>query len=1765
MQHRSRRRVARLATASLAATLLVGAVPAAADELPSDDLIAAYEFADAADGTVHDSSGNGQHGTIAGSPAGNPGSMTFTGSNHVVLPDGLLAGRSAATVVVETRPTAAALTGNVFLWTMGGTGDDGTGQFFVQPATPRAALSATDWTAEERATSPTRLRADVWQSVAATVEPNGDGTTSTLRLFVDGVLVAENAAATTGLADLTTHSNNLLGASAYAADKRYTGEVSAARVYGSALSAQQLGRIADADAATVAQEAIEGIDLDDLTAVTTDLSLPTAGGITWQTSDPAVVEADGTVHRGTEPASATLTATATVRGHTSPGRDFEVTVLPVGTADVEADLATIVLPHQDDVRGNLTLPTVGVVHGSALTWQSSEPGTISDAPVGAKAAGVVTRPAAGTGPVQVTLTATATRADSAATREFVVTVAETPADLDTDYTAGYLWTHFAVSGGYEKIFLGHSEDGLHWQKLNGNQPVLANLAGDLGVRDPHLVRAPEGDRYWVIGTDLHAEGGGAGGSGWDQYGASQNLVVWESADLVTWSDQRIVFAGFDHAGCVWAPEAIYDEATGEYLVYWAARDQRDHGTNDWALRMYLTRTRDFVTFTEPVVWLDENDPTSAADGPNIIDSTLVRDGDTYYRFSTSDWNTVVDTSTSLDGPWERKIARGTHGQHGLGSIEGITSYQLPDGRWAVMGDNGGYSAYVTDDLAGLQFTRLGTGSGADQVSFDQTFRHGSVLRLSAAEERRLLAAYGDGVRPPGTTEDGQILRYDFEDGAGTVVRDVTGNGHDAMVVGGGTWADGGLRLDGTDDYVDLPDNLLAGTEDLTVEAQVVIDPGQRTPYFIWGLGNTVNGTGEGYLFTTGDSYRTSLAMGDYRTEQTVGTGAALPRGEAVHLVYTLSGDTATLYLNGVQVASSSAVTNTPGAIGGGVTTANYLGRSLYDADRRMSGRFEQFALWNRALSSAEVLDLSGNQAALAGVSLAEEAALKLAPMVDEAGRTVTFAVQPGTDLTALTPTFAVASGVQASPASGTAVDLSEPVTYTLTASDGSSAQWTMRALVSNSPVLPGLYADPNIVVFGGTYYIYATSDGYPGWGGQEFYVWKSTDLVTWERAAEPFLRLDGADGNVPWATGNAWAPTIIERDGRYYFYFSGHNPTYDRKTIGVAVADSPDGPFVAQPEAMILNNEAVTSGQAIDPAAFHDPETGKYFLFWGNGSPVYAELSDDMLSIKQDTIARQSGLTDYREGTFVNYRDGVYHLTYSIDDTGSENYRVGYATADSVHGPWTAHGVVLEKDLALGIKGPGHNSVVQVPGTDDWYMAYHRFAMPDGNGNNRETTIDRVTFDPDTGLMNRVTPTLESVPAQTVPDPEPLVVTVEGNPVVGETLTAEAGDPWRATGHQWTRDGAPIDGATAAAYQATAADEGTVLAVTVDAAKWLWPDATGTAEVGVVTAAPQPVVEVTVTGPEPNAAGWRTGPVRVDLALHEAGAGTIEYRVGEGAWQPVSGPIVVDAQGVTVLEYRVIDGGGPVDGAQGSVRFLIDSEAPTLVPALDPPSGLGTPDTPVRLAVTATDATSGVVGVEYRVGTGPWAALPAGGVVFDAVGSFPVEYRATDTAGNVATGRTVVTISAPGAPTGRLSLAASTVTAGDTLDVTGDGFEPGEDVTLVLHSAPVHLATARADRTGAVSATVTIPADTVAGSHTLRAAGSRSGVLASAELTVVAPAEGTGPGGDAAGPGADAGTLAVTGTAVGVLLLLTLGTIGFGTLLRRRTDAARASGRPGSA
>ncbi|WP_110589550.1 family 43 glycosylhydrolase [Microbacterium suaedae] len=1025
----------------------------------------------------------------------------------------------------------------------------------------------------------------------------------------------------------------------------------------------------------------------------------------------------------------------------------------------QADLDAIEIPNADDIRGNITLPAVGSVNGGAISWSASPAGVISTAADGEVAPGVVTR---GASDQEVVLTA----ASGGATREISVTVR---AEHELDELEGYAFSYFTantIAGENIHFAASNGNDALSWHEVNGGEPVLSSEYGEMGLRDPFLIRSPEGDTFYLIATDLSI--GRDGDWGRAQRHGSQHIEIWESHDLVNWSEQRHVKVAPDNAGNTWAPEAYYDETLGAYIVFWAsklyAEDDPDHTGSTYNRMMYAT-TRDFVTFSEPQIWQD---------GISRIDSTVIEEDGVFHRFTKDEGagttgcsDIIQETSAELRAPLDEWTMVGSciGRDAGTSAVEGPTIFESNPSdvngggiHYLFVDEYGGrgYIPLVTDDIA------TGDWAVADSYDLPASPRHGTVIPVTAAE----LEALSDAPDPVTSNEDGEVLRYDFTAGGGETLADVSGNGRDASIVGA-TWEEGALAFDGADDYVDLPDDVLAGVEDVSIEADVRVDSSQSGNYFIWGLGNTdADGVGNGYLFTTGDSaYRTSIATGNWSTEQTVRAGSALPRDEWVHLVYTLEGETARLYLDGALVATQDGVTIDPGDIGGGRTSENYLGRSLYAADGLFSGGFREFALYDRALAPAEVLDAAGQTGAVTDVSLADPAKLAVDPIVDVDARTVLFPVVKGTDVSALSPTFTIASGATASPGSGEVVDMTEPVSYTVTSGE-QQAEWTFTAQEVTTPVLDGYYADPNIAVFGDTYYIYATSDGYDGWGGQDFFVWSSKNLVDWTRSDEPFLTLDGENGDVPWATGNAWAPTIIERDGKYYFYFSGHNPSVNRKTIGVAVADSPEGPFVAEPEAMILNDEEVTSGQAIDPAAFHDPVSGKYFLAWGNGGPsngpVLAELSDDMLSVKTGSFQRMEGLTGFREGLFLNYRDGLYHLTYSIDDTGSENYRVGYATSTSLDGPWTYRGVILEKDPAQGILGTGHSSILNVPGTDDWYIVYHRHALDGGDGTHRETTIDRLEIGED-GLFQPVTPTLTGVDPQPVPEIGPEITTDVGS------------------------------------------------------------------------------------------------------------------------------------------------------------------------------------------------------------------------------------------------------------------------------------------------------------------------------------------------------------------------------------------------------------------
>jgi len=269
------------------------------------------------------------------------------------------------------------------------------------------------------------------------------------------------------------------------------------------------------------------------------------------------------------------------------------------------------------------------------------------------------------------------------------------------------------------------------------------------------------------------------------------------------------------------------------------------------------------------------------------------------------------------------------------------------------------------------------------------------------------------------------------------------------------------------------------------------------------------------------------------------------------------------------------------------------------------------------------------------------------------------------------------------------------------------------------PILDGFTADPSIRVFGDTYYVYPTTDK-PNWNTTDFVVWSSKNLIDWKSEG---TALD-VTKDLKWAKIKAWAPDCIERNGTYYFYFCAEGK------IGVATGKSPAGPFKDALDRPLVQKGGKVRTNPIDPCAFIDDD-GQAWLFFGNGNLCQAfKLKPDMITLDGDPV--EIPLKEFREGIVVFKRNGKYYFMWSIDDARSPNYRVGWGVSDSPTGPVKSP----EKDfIVLQKNGPAigtaHHGVVNVPGTDRWYVAYHRHAIPGGSGYQRQVCLARMEFNPD--------------------------------------------------------------------------------------------------------------------------------------------------------------------------------------------------------------------------------------------------------------------------------------------------------------------------------------------------------------------------------------------------------------------------------------------------
>lgn len=304
---------------------------------------------------------------------------------------------------------------------------------------------------------------------------------------------------------------------------------------------------------------------------------------------------------------------------------------------------------------------------------------------------------------------------------------------------GYLFVTFKgeQTPMSEQVYFALSEDGRKWAALNEGQPVLVSGLGENGVRDPYLLRAHDGRSFYILATDLSINRN----RDWRraQRAGSQSIVIWESSDLVHWSPPRLVRVAALDAGCTWAPEAVYDEAAGDYLVCWASKNRSDNFAKQ---RIWAARTKDFKIFTESFIYIDKPG--------HVIDTDIVREGGKYYRFSKDESTKAItmEVSEQLMGDWQDvpgfSLAK-------LQGYEGPQCYQLKpaaDGKpaqWCLLLDHystgAGYKPFVTDDLASGRF------SAGNDFAFPFRFRHGAILPVNAAEFERLQALCGQAGPP----------------------------------------------------------------------------------------------------------------------------------------------------------------------------------------------------------------------------------------------------------------------------------------------------------------------------------------------------------------------------------------------------------------------------------------------------------------------------------------------------------------------------------------------------------------------------------------------------------------------------------------------------------------------------------------------------------------------------------------------------------------------------------------------------------------------------------------------------------------------------------------------------------------------------------------------------------------------------------------------------------------------------------------------------------
>lgn len=296
---------------------------------------------------------------------------------------------------------------------------------------------------------------------------------------------------------------------------------------------------------------------------------------------------------------------------------------------------------------------------------------------------------------------------------------------------------------------------------------------------------------------------------------------------------------------------------------------------------------------------------------------------------------------------------------------------------------------------------------------------------------------------------------------------------------------------------------------------------------------------------------------------------------------------------------------------------------------------------------------------------------------------------------------------------------------------------------AGNPIVPGWYADPEVAVFGDRYWIYPTTSARYD---DQLYLdaFSSPDLCNWNYHARVL-----PVGAISWAKRAIWAPSVVERDGRWFLFFGANDIQNDDELggIGVAVADRPQGPFrdyLGKPLVDAFHNGA----QPIDQFVFRDTDGQDYLIYGGWRHCNIARLKPDFtgfVPFDDGAVFKEITPEHYVEGPFLFVRDGRYYFMWSEGGWTGPDYSVAYAIGDSPLGPFRRIGKILQQDEAVATGAGHHSAIVNDEGPS--YIVYHRRPLGETDRDHRVLCIDRMEFD-ENGHILPVTITFEGVEAR---------------------------------------------------------------------------------------------------------------------------------------------------------------------------------------------------------------------------------------------------------------------------------------------------------------------------------------------------------------------------------------------------------------------------------